>query len=799
MTAADRFFRRPLFWAFAPFAAGAWIAAQRGPLWALFVPAAALLALASVDRSRTRSAAALALAALCAGAALPHASLRPRASEENTLIAHADGRLVHLGGVVSSEVETHPERFGRPSSSFVLDAQRLWPSPDAEPLRVRGLVRVHVVSPPVEWSYGDTGVFKGRLERLPPSRNPGGFDARAYWAPKGVHVSLSVAGLRSQERLGTGGGNPLVRGALSIRRACAAAFDASFRRGEAAVLKAMILGDKSGLDGPLKRLFVETGTMHVLVVSGANVAFVIALALLVTPGAVFPGRGRWALALAAVWSYGLLVGWQPPVMRACWMATALIAGRLTGRRIDPLNALGAAAILMTALHPADLRDAGFWLSFSCVFALAALYARLAGPSPGPGAGFAAKVRRKLSEFFWASFVCQIVTLPLVAHVFHVVPPYAVLTNLAAVPLAGLIFTGGAAYLALFGWWQAPGWIGAVFGSPIGILIRLLERVESLPGQLQVVGAPPAWAQALLAGGLAWILVTRRPIRPPVRAALAVLWAAAVLAGQAAVRDADRRFEITMLDVGQGDSIFLRFPDRTTMLVDAGGGAGIDEGERTVVPFLRHRGVRRLDWVILSHPQEDHAGGLESVARAYRPGRAAVAAAARARSRRYLQNLEEKGVPIAGWSAGDRVQWPGGLVETLSPGPVLREAEEPNDGSLVLRVEAEGVSALLTGDAGERVWERLLASDPARLDVDVLKVPHHGASLGSLALALARRTSPRVSLVSSGARNVYGHPRPETLAALAAVPDNRVLRTDRGGAATVTVRNGRLEARSWRSG
>jgi competence protein ComEC len=266
-------------------------------------------------------------------------------------------------------------------------------------------------------------------------------------------------------------------------------------------------------------------------------------------------------------------------------------------------------------------------------------------------------------------------------------------------------------------------------------------------------------------------------------------------------------EITGLDCGQGDSLFLVLPDKTTMLVDASGsrqrstsegafqGRLWDPGEDIVSPYLWSRGIKKIDIVVLSHPHEDHLGGLFAIVRNFQIGE--FWHAANSAGTAYwdlLERVRQKGVAERTLGAGDELDRGGAAVRVLWPARSWRPSDLPsNDDSLVLRVTYHGGSVLLTGDISAEVERELLASGQD-LDSQVLKVAHHGSRSSSSAEFLAR-VNPRLAVLTGGSRDFGNLPSPETLARLRE-RGIRVFRSDVEGATTVQMRDGSMAVRCY---
>jgi len=270
---------------------------------------------------------------------------------------------------------------------------------------------------------------------------------------------------------------------------------------------------------------------------------------------------------------------------------------------------------------------------------------------------------------------------------------------------------------------------------------------------------------------------------------------------------DSRVRLTMLDVGQGEAIYLEVPGRSNMLVDAGGmlGEGFDIGQRVIVPFLWHEWVNRLDVVVLTHPQSDHIGGAPTILREVSVGEVWTGGspAASATDVWIQEYLRHRRIPHRVVAAGDPpLRWGRAVVQVIHPAvedggaPPTRLGREtgPNDRSVVLRAQSGDQAILLTGDL-ERNGEAALLGSGATLAAQVLKVPHHGSRQSSTE-AFLRAVGPADALVSVGHRNPFRHPHPEIVARYRAA-GIRVWRTDRNGAISVEMQPGETRVRGRR--
>lgn len=570
---------------------------------------------------------------------------------------------------------------------------------------------------------------------------------------------------------------------------------------EAALIRGMVLGQDDQVDPATVEDFRRSGLAHILAVSGQNVMLLAALALPLLAAAGLRLRGRLIGVLALIALYVPLTGAGPSIQRAAVMGAAGIVAILTGRRRARWYSLLLAAAVTLGIDPRASGEVGWQLSFAAVAGILlwgppireAVLGRLGGDG----------WRRGAAEGLAMTVAASLATAPLMAHHFERVSLAALPANLLALPaMAPAMWLG--MLVAAAG--QLPGlpveplnWLNALLVAAIAQLAAWFAEPGWAVLDLRLHG-PPAVAgayAALLGGGWAvqWAARRRRGLglgigfrlglRPGPGPARRAAVAASILAALAGLAALHRRaaaapaahpgeLVVRVLDVGQGDAILLSPPGGAPVLVDAGPACGC------MARRLRRLGVRRLAAIAVTHLQADHAGGAGELLGALPVGALVHADPAAALEARAVA-AGARDVAVA---AGDRLRSGGLRLDVLWPprAPPAPGAD-PNLRAIVLLAEWQGFEMLLTADAEAEA----VPIDPGPLDV--LKVAHHGSRDAGLPGLLAR-SRPRLAAISVGRGNRYGHPTPETLAALAAagVP---VARTDRQG--TVTIR---VTARGW---
>ena len=570
---------------------------------------------------------------------------------------------------------------------------------------------------------------------------------------------------------------------------------------EAALGAGILLGVRASIAPEINDAFATAGLTHVVAISGWNIAIVAAIvAAIVSPLSTRPG-GRWTtsiVAVATVGGYVMLTGASPSVVRAALMAGAMLVARLGGSRAHAASALALAALAMLLAAPPVLWDVGFQLSLLATAGLIWFGASVERRLPG----WPAWIREPMA----LTLAAQLTTLPIVLVNFERLSLVAPIANVLVVPFVpvAMLFTAiaslvgvvdGAFHVALAG--DVVAWLaGGAAWLTLLVIVSLGQAAASVPFAAVDVHVPApfavAWFPVLALGS--WALrgggpVERRPfedrgavaqalggvLRPlPILACFVAILLVVTIANRP-----DGQLHVTTLSIGQGDSILVESPGGATMLVDGG-----PDPELTLrriganLPYF----ARRIDLLVLSHPHQDHVAGLVEVLDRFRIGAALHAGIAfeNPSFERLLADASLAGIPVHFARAGQGLQLDAATsIRVLYPSEADAAAPLPegdiNNGSVVLELAFGGFTTLLTGDA-EAPVEGSLVSRGVLGPVDVLKVGHHGSHSSSTPAFLAA-VDPALAVISAGEDNEYGHPAPETLAALAG---HAVLRTDLDG-------------------
>ncbi|WP_080844938.1 DNA internalization-related competence protein ComEC/Rec2 [Cytobacillus gottheilii] len=632
--------------------------------------------------------------------------------------------------------------------------------------------------------------IQGQLEQPSRAVNPNGFDYQLYLQRNSIYWILEPQRVSLTDCSSSKTSSPAIF-FQNLRYSGITYINTYFPEQTAGLAAALIFGDRKGIDFEIVTAYQRLGIVHLLAISGLHVGLLAGLLFYIGLRMGFTRERMITVLLLILPFYALLTGAAPSVIRAvCMLMVALTAKRFEFQ-IPTSDIISFVFSLYLFISPYTIFHIGFQLSFLITFALL-----LSAPV----------LTKKISNPFYlslqTSFVCLLASLPIMFYYFYEVSVLSLIANII--------------YIPLFSWLLLPilfflFFLHLLIGNMITFLLTMLEVlivfvnkssewVSEFPFAVLRLGIPSSTILLFYAAGIILFFVLWEK-RTGYKAFMGNLFIpTAVILLHYAVNTFSLYGEVTMLDVGQGDSIFIKLPfAQGNYLIDTGGILQFEEepwqvrekpfevGRDTIVPFLKSKGVRKIDKLIITHGDVDHIGGSEAVLNAMNVKQLLLAAEDEPSQaeQELITKAEKKGVNIqkvhegTGWKSGEssfRILMP---TETSS-------SDSENDGSIVMYGEIGGLRWLFTGDV-EESSEKKLIERYGSLNADVLKVGHHGSKT-STSIELLHTVQPRYALISAGRNNLYGHPHIEVIEKL---KEEKIviLRTDLHGGITYKFKGG----------
>ena len=599
-----------------------------------------------------------------------------------------------------------------------------------------------------KFNKGDWIRVKGERSSFENARNPGGFDTQKYY--KGFHMGYMISA--DEITLIKANENPVYALADRLKNRLTQSFYAIADEKHGSVFTAMLLGDKDDLDEEVYSLFSSSGIGHVLAISGLHIS-IIGMGLYKIVRRMGAGYvPAMIICGALILFYGVMTGNGVSTIRAIIMFLLAVYANVVGRTYDLVSAACFAGVVMLIESPFLVYNGGFILSFAAIGGIGVV---------NPVILKTFDVKGKLANALVGGVSIQLATIPVIMYVYYEIPIYSVILNLVVVPLM--------TYVMIFA--LAGGVLGCFNGSLgrflVGISVYILDFYEKicvifgkLPMAVWTCGKPKMWQMLVyyaVLGISLWLMYKYGKKRLVIGVFISVI---------IIILRFNNSFEAYFLDVGQGDGIFIR-SGSNTFLVDGGSSDEKSLYEYTLEPFLLSKGVSKIDYVVITHPDSDHMSGIVDLMEKGKIGIGTLVVSGTPEDDEAFEELYElahmNGAEVMVMKKGDVISDERTQIKCIYP---MDEADmsDRNDISLVLEVTYEDFSMLLTGDISEKV-EKEIIEDFSQ--VDVLKVAHHG-SRDSSCIEFLEKVRPKVAVISCGEDNSYGHPHNDTINRLVAV-------------------------------
>jgi competence protein ComEC len=708
-------------------------------------------------------------------------------------ISHREGQTIAVMATVDEIPDTIPLEDGKAKIKYVLEVQHTLDRQGiVQPAAGRLLATVSQDERAPVARYGDQVSFNGKISLFHGYHNPGAYDYAAALKRKGISARAQVIGGRVTIA------NPDIGGTWQEnlafwRQAIKKAMDASMQPEQSAILFGMLFGGYTEIPQAVVKDFQTTGLVHILSVSGTHVALVAGVILGAGRAVGFRYGPTAAAAGIAIMVYSVLSGLTPPVVRSAVMGLIALAAIAFDREKDAPSALALSALGMLVFTPGLIYDLSFQLSFAATAGLVFLYPQTVKQLH--------RLPLWLAAGLAVTLVAQLSVLPFLAWYFNSLSLSAFIANIVVVPFIEALVVVGLVGAILVSFWPAASWVFAFCGMVVGVVEYITSMLAALPGSSVYVPPVGIAAGFIYYTMLAWLYGYKPSVIPSaqhlfyrapklISGCVALLLLVITLYSQL-----PQPVAVHFIDVGQGDAVLMTTPHKRAVLVDTGGITseknGFDVGDRVVVPYLKHYGIVSLDYLILTHGHQDHAGGAAAIIASLPVKTVLVASEPHTKAVRNMIQLKGKTILIP---ADERqtILLDGVAIDIVHAVGQEQPIKSGNEASTVARVSFGRHSFLLTGDL-TAAEEKVMVGKGLE-PVTVLKVAHHGAR-SSTSPEFLQAVKPQYAVISLGSGNRYGHPHAETLKRLESRGID-IFRTDHQGAIVFTTDGAKLSVNTF---
>ncbi len=687
---------------------------------------------------------------------------------------------IEVKGFIDSEVQNSEDG----KTNFILQTESVVYK--NKNFKVKNKILVYVNNINIKIGYRAKISLTGVVEKPKPATNPGGFDYRRYLASIGVSGRIYLNGTSDIQLSDQKGGGYLNRIGYAIKNKVIDIISYSLDKNQAGLLEGMLIGYKDGLDENAFTAFSKAGLTHIMVASGMNVAFIILPFTFIFKKLRLSSLKANIITIFILVLFVFVTGFSASVVRAVIMGIIILTGRIIMREPDIYTSISASALILLIINPYTLFDIGFQLSFGATLSLVMFYPQI---KPFTECRYIPDV---ISDTLAATIAAQIGVIPVTLYYFNNFSTFSIISNILVVPLVEfvtiigfiMVFTGLLnIYLAVI--------IGYINNTFLAFILFVTEVTSKIPFSLLKLPTPTIGMVLFYYLFIFYLFKGRNYFKSKkytkhLKRAIIIL----IIIMFGAKSLIPKPLEITFLDVGQGDSTFIRTAHGTKILIDGGGREAnskseFDIGESVMVPYILDRGTKKVDMVIASHGHSDHTEGLEAVLRELSVGTVIVPETDGRGFEKVISICKEKNISVIKCKQGDRIKLDNETIfEVLNPLPYKIDSiaqEDLNESSLVLKLVYKNVKVLFTGDSGVPSEERMLKQG-LDLKADIIKVGHHG-SPGSSSIDYIKVVKPEYGVVSVG-RNNFGHPSQFVIDSFQE-NGTKLFRTDESGAVIAT--------------
>lgn len=629
--------------------------------------------------------------------------------------------------------------------------------------------------------YGDSLYIEGEFKQPEEARNYKGYNYKQYLKTKKI---IGTVELEKAKILKSSNGSFI----HNIQKYIKDTINGTLTDEEGNLLLAILLGDKDKLSEDIQESFKTSNLSHMLAVSGAHVSYIILGLTYVLQNSIIGKKNGKIVCIIFLLVFMAITNFTPSVTRACIMALLTLFSGIIYRKSDVYTNISVAALITLIFNPYNLLDLGFQLSYGGTIGIIIFIKRIQEKKSN------SKVINYIKQMALVSIYANIIIIPIMMYHFNTVSFTFIISNIMASPILGIIVITGFLFIITSITVKPLTSLIAIFIKPIlSILIKISQICSKLPFSNILVVTPYMFNVISYYAIILYCIKSKKNNKCKIIICLLIV----LILINFIIYIFPQKLRIFFIDVGQGDSTLIITPDKKTVLIDGGGSDSFDVGEKVLLPYLLDRRILKVDYVLISHFDTDHCGGILTIMEKVKVKNIIISEQAEHSENyeRFKKLMIHKKIRLIEVKKGDKIKI-GRYSEfkILFPTSRLLSENPLNNNSIVAQFNYNNFKMLFTGDIEKLAEQQILKAEKAEIRADILKVAHHGSKTSSIP-EFIKAVKPKIALIGVGKNNTFGHPNQQTIKNLENIKC-RIYRTDLQGEIIIKIdQKGRMNVKS----
>lgn len=648
-------------------------------------------------------------------------------------------------------------------------------------------------------SYGDKIIIKGNFEEANTARNEGGFDYKQYLKSKNVYgiISVDKKDIKLIKKNNVGVIDLL---ANKVSNSMKIKIEQNLSNETSKLLSGILIGNKNNLQKEIQEDFRNSSLSHVLAISGMHVSYIMLGITFVINKMKFNKRVSKIITIFILLFFIILTGKTASVTRACFMSSYIILASLFHKKAHVLASISISLLIILIINPYLILDIGLQLSYGGTIGIVLIYPilkKLKKKKEDKSSKFKKiihKIKDKILDIILITISANLVIFPIVLFHYNTISFTFIISNLLISPIIGIIIILG--FISVFASYIISPISKVMFlilQTFLNLLIKIAHFCAELPFSKVYFPTPKIYVIIIYYVFLIFIILARNKIIvvKKINKKIIIIFVIIIIILNLILNFIPKTFTIYFIDVGQGDSMLISTPKGKKILIDGGGSRDEESfniGKQTLIPYLLNKGITKLDYILISHFDSDHVGGILSVLEELKVEKVIICEQEENENyRRFKEIVKNKKIKVYVVKKGDNVKIEENiLLNILWPKDEKIKENAINNNSIVAKLNYKNFSILLTGDI-EKIAENEILKEYENsniLNANILKVAHHGSKSSSINEFL-EKVKPQIALIGVGEKNTFGHPNEGVLKRLENI-NTKIYRTDKKGEITIKI-------------